>query len=66
MHYIKFNGARKNLPLRDHAYPWNYNGSLKGMEATTALEARFDIHEKFKSKVYIDKIISNDDSTMRT
>ena len=54
------------MPVQYHACPSNYNDSLKGMEATAALEAIVNIRKIFKGKAHVNKIVYDDNSTKRS
>ena len=57
--------SKKCVPAEEHDCPLNYVGSSKGMEATAALEMVIDIYTTHTGRIYVEAIISDDDSTMR-
>ena len=66
MHYCKCKAARKlNATVQKHNCPWNHNGSSKGLESTATLEVLMHIDSVWKCKVFFEKAVSDNDSTMR-
>ena len=51
--------------MPQHDCPLNYVSSSKGMEATVALEMVIEMYYEHQGRIFVTKIISDDDSTMR-
>ena len=60
----KANG--KNVPAGAHKCQVNWSGSSGAMESSLALDLISDTYRKFGGNVFIEKVVSDDDSTMRS
>jgi hypothetical protein len=56
---------KKNLPVRDHKCPINYEGSSRAMESKVALSLTEQPFNNSNGHVYVKHLVSDDDSTMR-
>ena len=64
--YNKFTIAnKKEVEAKAHYCTVNHNGSSGSMEAIVALDLTTDVHTNSKGKVFIEALVSDDDSTMR-
>ena len=57
---------KKNLPVRDHKCPINYEGSSGAMESKVALSLTEQIFNNSNGHLYVKHLVSDDDSTMRS
>lgn len=55
----------KNIPARPHDYPINFADAPKAMEATAVLQVCHDLYYSYDGKVFLEYVVSDDDSTMR-
>ena len=55
----------QNIPTEEHGCRINYEGSSGGMEAQVALELCITLHDDSGYNIYVEYIVSDDDSTMR-
>ena len=59
--------ARKhNFPAPDHNCPLNYEGSSGAMESKVALDFTIQLYEKYGGKLFIEHMVTDDDSTIRS
>ena len=56
---------KKNKLAKDHECPHNFTGSSKSMEASAGLQITENIFNNSEGRVYLEYIVSDDDSTMR-
>ena len=54
-----------NKPAEEHDCTINWEGSSGGMEAAVALELCIQLHDDSGYNIFVDTIVSDDDSTMR-
>ena len=54
-----------NIPTKEHGCRINYEGSSGGMEAQVALELCVSLHDDSDYNIFVEYIVSDDDSTMR-
>ena len=56
---------KKGEPADFHDCPLNHEGSSKAMEADGLLEILKRLHKEYEGKVYMESIVSDDDTTMK-
>ena len=54
-----------NKPAEEHDCTINWEGSSGGMEAAVALDLCIQLHDETDYNIFVDTIVSDDDSTMR-
>ena len=59
------NANKKDETPTYHECPHNYNGSSKGMEAQNALHLTIKMYKDSKSKIFVENIVADDDSSLR-
>lgn len=57
---------QKKMRVKPHTCPINHIGSSGSMEAKLALELTLEMHTKTKGRDFVESIISDNDSTMRS
>ena len=60
----KHNTTQQNIP--EHRCNVNHVGSSGSMESTLALRIVEGLHKSTKKKAYVQKLVTDDDSTMRS
>ena len=59
--------ARKNnYPAPEHRCPLNYEGSSGAMESRVALDFTIELYESYGGKFFIEHMVTDDDSTIRS
>ena len=57
--------ASKGVEPREHECPKNYHGSSKAMEADAALSLFLKLDREYNSKLFIEALVIDDDSSLR-
>ena len=57
---------KRNTTVQPHFCTVNHEGPSGSMEAKMALDLTVDLHAKFNGRIHLGKIVSDDDSTMRS